>query len=235
ENERENDKSYAELEKKCNDALQDLDKNPLVLDMRAKIETLCTTFEEVAALKEPFDLEKIPGYRSSFKKRFNQVGDDLATTFYPFIAEATARVPLWKSCSRRSQRTFNDMGISGMLRIFELVPLRHYASKASPTHRNHGDRYCFIMGCIASKSPLNWFATNWESTKPANNASYSASLLVVSNSNLRASKTVFTFEGFALIPFLMMRCPRNGLFSTPKEHFPGLSFMLNFRRFSNVS
>ncbi|GJX53175.1 hypothetical protein Tco_0281544 [Tanacetum coccineum] len=40
ERERENDKSYAELEKKCNDALQDLDKNPLVLDMRAKIETL---------------------------------------------------------------------------------------------------------------------------------------------------------------------------------------------------
>ncbi|GKA79608.1 retrovirus-related pol polyprotein from transposon TNT 1-94 [Tanacetum coccineum] len=131
ERERENDKSYAELEKKCNDALQDLDKNPLVLDMHAKTETLqgqvnrlhneysrlilkekkwvnyeqtlCTTFEEVAALKEPFDLENMPSYRSSSKKRFNQAGDDLATTFYPFIAEATTHVPLWKSCSRRSQ------------------------------------------------------------------------------------------------------------------------------------
>nr|GEW54564.1 retrovirus-related Pol polyprotein from transposon TNT 1-94 [Tanacetum cinerariifolium] len=38
--EREKDKAYAELEKKCNDALQDLDKNPLVMYMRAEIETL---------------------------------------------------------------------------------------------------------------------------------------------------------------------------------------------------
>ncbi|GKC68041.1 hypothetical protein Tco_1100639 [Tanacetum coccineum] len=33
-------KAYAELEKKCNEALQDLDKTPLVSDMRAEIETL---------------------------------------------------------------------------------------------------------------------------------------------------------------------------------------------------
>nr|GEV74732.1 hypothetical protein [Tanacetum cinerariifolium] len=32
--------TYAELERKCNDALHDLDNNPLVLDMRAEIETL---------------------------------------------------------------------------------------------------------------------------------------------------------------------------------------------------
>ncbi|GJU42608.1 putative RNA-directed DNA polymerase [Tanacetum coccineum] len=40
EMEKEKDKAYSELEAKCNDALQDLDKNPLVLDMRAEIETL---------------------------------------------------------------------------------------------------------------------------------------------------------------------------------------------------
>ncbi|GKA61823.1 hypothetical protein Tco_0761342 [Tanacetum coccineum] len=42
DNEREvkKDKTYAELEKKCNEALQDLDKNPLVSDMHAEIETL---------------------------------------------------------------------------------------------------------------------------------------------------------------------------------------------------
>ncbi|GKE98960.1 hypothetical protein Tco_0022311, partial [Tanacetum coccineum] len=33
------DKAYADLEKKCNEALQDLDKNPLVSDMRSEIET----------------------------------------------------------------------------------------------------------------------------------------------------------------------------------------------------
>ncbi|GJS39460.1 hypothetical protein Tco_0564503 [Tanacetum coccineum] len=36
----EKDKAYAELERKCNEALFDLDKNPLVADMRTEIETL---------------------------------------------------------------------------------------------------------------------------------------------------------------------------------------------------
>nr|GEW47838.1 hypothetical protein [Tanacetum cinerariifolium] len=144
ERERENEKAYAKIEKNCNDALQDLDKNPLVVDMHAEIKTLqgqvnklheidglrqdraavifkvvtrvvkelvhsdemgllvarlfkvavfrgsYTAFEEVDALKEPFDFEKIPGYHSSSKKEFDQVDDDLATASYPFIAEATA-------------------------------------------------------------------------------------------------------------------------------------------------
>ncbi|GJZ03712.1 hypothetical protein Tco_0536987 [Tanacetum coccineum] len=42
-------KSYAKLEKKCNEALQDLDKNPLVSDMRAEIETLQS--QEVDSLR----------------------------------------------------------------------------------------------------------------------------------------------------------------------------------------
>ncbi|GJX48979.1 hypothetical protein Tco_0275824 [Tanacetum coccineum] len=40
EKEKEKDKAYAEFEAKCNDALQDLDKNPLVLDLRAEIKIL---------------------------------------------------------------------------------------------------------------------------------------------------------------------------------------------------
>ncbi|GJT16767.1 hypothetical protein Tco_0875473 [Tanacetum coccineum] len=40
EREIQKDKAYAELEKKCNEALQDLDKNPFVSDTRAEIETL---------------------------------------------------------------------------------------------------------------------------------------------------------------------------------------------------
>nr|GEV65627.1 hypothetical protein [Tanacetum cinerariifolium] len=134
------DKAYAELEKKCNKALPDLEKIPLVKDwvnyeqtlsiLRAKVEGLefererlkvskgqllheidslkqnratvvikvipggaikllrsdemgllvtklvktaifhdrCTTFEEVASLKEPFVLEKMLGYRTSSKE-----------------------------------------------------------------------------------------------------------------------------------------------------------------------
>nr|GEW75848.1 hypothetical protein [Tanacetum cinerariifolium] len=86
--EREKDKAYAELDKKCNDALQDLDKNPLVLDMRAEIETLQGQVDKLYG--EYSWHEKMPGYRSSLKKEFDQAGDDLATASYPFIAEATA-------------------------------------------------------------------------------------------------------------------------------------------------
>ncbi|GJW46145.1 hypothetical protein Tco_0077791 [Tanacetum coccineum] len=40
ETEKEKYKAYAKLDTKCNDALQDLEKNPLVLDLRVEIETL---------------------------------------------------------------------------------------------------------------------------------------------------------------------------------------------------
>ncbi|GJV29966.1 reverse transcriptase domain-containing protein [Tanacetum coccineum] len=184
------DKTHAELEKKCNEALQDLDKNPLIFDMRAEIETLqsrvnslhneysrlileekkwinyeqtlstlrskvegleykgkglkaseiellqevdslsqdiaavvarvisdatmklihsdemgvliarlvkasiihgrCATFEEVAELKKPFVLEKMPGYRPSSTDEYVRVGNDLADASYPFLAELSA-------------------------------------------------------------------------------------------------------------------------------------------------
>ncbi|GJR82464.1 hypothetical protein Tco_0153249 [Tanacetum coccineum] len=48
----------------------------------------CTTFEEVATLKIPFKLEKMPNYRPFSKKEFDQAGDDLAAASYPFLAEA---------------------------------------------------------------------------------------------------------------------------------------------------
>ncbi|GJT81469.1 hypothetical protein Tco_1055811 [Tanacetum coccineum] len=149
----EKDKAYAELDRKCNEALQDLDKNPLVMDMRLEIKTLqgqvdrlhgeyirlvleekkwvnyeqdpsilhlkverpesereklkssetyCLTcqggyvswqvynFQRGSFFKKSLDLEKISGYRSSSKKEFDQAGDNLATTSYPSIAEATA-------------------------------------------------------------------------------------------------------------------------------------------------
>ncbi|GJX07190.1 hypothetical protein Tco_0195122, partial [Tanacetum coccineum] len=184
EREREKDKEYAELEVKCNDALQDLEKNHLILDMHAEIETLqgqvnrlhgeysrlvleekkwvnyeqtlailcsnveglevererlkksetqllqevdglrqdraavvakfvphvamelvnsdemgllvarlaktalfhgrCSTLKEVAALKDPFELEKMSSYCPLSKKEFDQAGDNLATASYPF-------------------------------------------------------------------------------------------------------------------------------------------------------
>nr|GEW45023.1 hypothetical protein [Tanacetum cinerariifolium]GEZ29326.1 hypothetical protein [Tanacetum cinerariifolium] len=49
----------------------------------------CATFEEVASLKEPFILEKMPGYRSSFKEEFDRADDGLANASYPFLAKVT--------------------------------------------------------------------------------------------------------------------------------------------------
>ncbi|GKC08029.1 hypothetical protein Tco_0999639 [Tanacetum coccineum] len=118
--EKEKEKAYVELERKCNDALQDLDKSPLVLDMHAEIETLqgiksskTYLLQEINGLRQdrvavvakvvPYVAmklvcsdeigasvwEKMHGYHPSSKKAFDQAGDDLATTSYPFISEAT--------------------------------------------------------------------------------------------------------------------------------------------------
>ncbi|GJY86352.1 hypothetical protein Tco_0500378 [Tanacetum coccineum] len=159
----EKDKAYAELDRKCNEALHDLDMNPLVLDMRLEIKTLqgkvdrlhgeysrlvlkekkwvnyeqdpsilrskvkrpeskkeklksseiqllqeidglrqdraivvskvvphVYSFQRGSFFKKSLDLEKMSGYRSSSIKEFDQADDDLATTSYPSIAEATA-------------------------------------------------------------------------------------------------------------------------------------------------
>nr|GEX53694.1 hypothetical protein [Tanacetum cinerariifolium] len=54
----------------------------------ALIHGRCSTFEEVASLKEPFELEKMSDHRPLLKREFNQAGDNLATASYPFLEEA---------------------------------------------------------------------------------------------------------------------------------------------------
>ncbi|GJZ97349.1 hypothetical protein Tco_0669802 [Tanacetum coccineum] len=47
----------------------------------------CAAFEEVAKMKDPFDLSKVKGYRSSYKKEHTKAENDLATNTFPFISE----------------------------------------------------------------------------------------------------------------------------------------------------
>ncbi|GJY35159.1 hypothetical protein Tco_0420537 [Tanacetum coccineum] len=47
----------------------------------------CQAFEEVAAMQEPFVLEKMSGYRPSSKEEYDQAGDALANALYPFFVE----------------------------------------------------------------------------------------------------------------------------------------------------
>nr|GEW53555.1 putative reverse transcriptase domain-containing protein [Tanacetum cinerariifolium] len=50
----------------------------------------CVAFEDVAKLKEPFILEKMPGYRPSLKEEYDRVGDEMANASYPFLTKLTA-------------------------------------------------------------------------------------------------------------------------------------------------
>ncbi|GJS58045.1 hypothetical protein Tco_0652829 [Tanacetum coccineum] len=47
-------------------------------------------FEEVADMKEPFDLVKVKGYRPSYKKEHTKPGNDLASVAFPFLTEVVA-------------------------------------------------------------------------------------------------------------------------------------------------
>ncbi|GJQ98388.1 hypothetical protein Tco_0009527 [Tanacetum coccineum] len=50
----------------------------------------CDAFEEVANLKEPFDLAKVKSYKPSYKKEHTKAGNDLAAATFPFLSEVIA-------------------------------------------------------------------------------------------------------------------------------------------------
>ncbi|GKC81981.1 hypothetical protein Tco_1137698 [Tanacetum coccineum] len=58
----------------------------------ASVHGRCSTFEEAASLKEPFKLEKMPGYGPFSKIEFDQASDNVATASYPFLTEATTNL-----------------------------------------------------------------------------------------------------------------------------------------------
>ncbi|GKD10489.1 hypothetical protein Tco_1190174, partial [Tanacetum coccineum] len=51
---------------------------------------ICRAFEQVADIKEPLDLSKVKGYRSSYKKDHTQARNDLATATFPWLDEFVA-------------------------------------------------------------------------------------------------------------------------------------------------
>ncbi|GKA89868.1 hypothetical protein Tco_0811680 [Tanacetum coccineum] len=52
----------------------------------------CRAYEQVAAMKEPFDLSKVKGYRSSYQKEHTQASNDFATATFPWLDEFVADV-----------------------------------------------------------------------------------------------------------------------------------------------
>nr|GEZ12170.1 hypothetical protein [Tanacetum cinerariifolium] len=63
-------------------------------ELRAKYEAAITeAYEQVADMKEPFDLSNVKGYRSSYKKDHTQASTDLATVTFPWLDEFVADPP----------------------------------------------------------------------------------------------------------------------------------------------
>nr|GEY14207.1 hypothetical protein [Tanacetum cinerariifolium] len=56
----------------------------------------CRAYEQVVAMKEPFDLSKANGYRSSYKKEHTQASNDFSTATFPWLDEfiADAATPI---------------------------------------------------------------------------------------------------------------------------------------------
>nr|GFA48235.1 hypothetical protein [Tanacetum cinerariifolium] len=64
----------------------------------------CAAFEEVAKLKEPFVMEKIAGYRPSFKQEYDQVGNDLRMRRILFcLSMSMTPMLLWNNCCQRNR------------------------------------------------------------------------------------------------------------------------------------
>nr|GEV68781.1 hypothetical protein [Tanacetum cinerariifolium] len=47
----------------------------------------CRAYEQVANIKKPFELSKVKGYRSSYKKDHTQASNDFATATFPWLDE----------------------------------------------------------------------------------------------------------------------------------------------------
>nr|GEV86810.1 hypothetical protein [Tanacetum cinerariifolium] len=92
--ERAKEEEYEELHDKCKAAMTEFEKNPTVPCCHACVSTIlygrCRAYEQVADIKEPFDLSKVKGYRSSYKKDHTQASNDLATATFPWLDEFVA-------------------------------------------------------------------------------------------------------------------------------------------------
>ncbi|GJS48895.1 hypothetical protein Tco_0599016 [Tanacetum coccineum] len=50
----------------------------------------CHTFEEIAKMKEPLDITKVKGYRTSYKQAHTKAGNVLATATFPYLVDVVA-------------------------------------------------------------------------------------------------------------------------------------------------
>nr|GEV04721.1 hypothetical protein [Tanacetum cinerariifolium] len=227
----------------------------------------CRAFEHVAGIKEPFDLSKVKGYLSSYKKDHTQASNDLATATFPwldeFVADPSApleallkisyamlggRLP-WGAYPTTSFQTLNLVNGHPLLAVIALLSATFLIADCSLHFYSLEEPSCtsFMMSSICGKAAqrshelLSTLKKGSDLSAPFDKKRLSVVIfslrLCTSLSSFGYSTAVmtFTFKGLARIPCLVMRCPKNGPSSTPKEHFFRLSFMLIYRNFSKVS
>ncbi|GJU51993.1 hypothetical protein Tco_1221548 [Tanacetum coccineum] len=84
------DMAYAELERKCNEALQDLDKNPLVSDMRAEIKTLSSLRAKIEGIES--ERERLKSSEIQLLQEIDSLKQDRAAVVSKVIPNAAMKL-----------------------------------------------------------------------------------------------------------------------------------------------
>ncbi|GKC49870.1 hypothetical protein Tco_1072615, partial [Tanacetum coccineum] len=83
-------RAYAELERKCNEALLDLNKNPLVVDMRTEIETLQGRVDRYHSLKS--ERERLKLSEIQLLQEMDVLKQDRASVVAKVVPDATTKL-----------------------------------------------------------------------------------------------------------------------------------------------
>ncbi|GJS79648.1 hypothetical protein Tco_0729529 [Tanacetum coccineum] len=94
----------------------------------------CRAYEQVATMKEPFDLSKAKGYHSSYKKEHTQASNDFATATFPWLDKfATDAAALIEALLSKKPPTLQK---TAPLRTQMPVPSSHKANPSSAPSLN---------------------------------------------------------------------------------------------------
>ncbi|GKB08909.1 hypothetical protein Tco_0837221, partial [Tanacetum coccineum] len=84
------DRAYVELVRKCNEALQDLDKNPLIYDMRAEIKTLQGQVDGLYGIE--YERERLKSSEIQLLQEIDNLKQDRAAVVSKVIPDAAMKL-----------------------------------------------------------------------------------------------------------------------------------------------
>ncbi|GJV74726.1 probable xyloglucan endotransglucosylase/hydrolase protein 30 [Tanacetum coccineum] len=87
----------------------------------------CKAFEQVAGMKEPFELSKVKGYRPSYKKEHNQASNDLATATFPWLSPSKTQALVASSPKATPSSVLGSNPTSPPVDAFVVKPLSSQA------------------------------------------------------------------------------------------------------------